>query len=362
MTAKTETGYMLLADISGFDAYLSDAELEHAQGVLQDLMELLIGQLTPVLLLASVHRDAVLAYAPTAQLPRGEALLDLTEATYVAFRELRTSIYRTTICRCNACLAIPTLDLKFLVHHGEYVAQQAEHGVQLGGLQVQLVRDRLLKDQVDSSNGSQAYALFTEQSLEHMNVQPNEMRKGSSTYPHIGEIRSAYIDLATRYKALTEARHAYISPDEADTILTHDIDAPPIILWDWLNDPLKRNRWMKFRTWRPGARPSGRGGIGATNHCSHGLGAIQETVLDWRPFRYFTVQFRHHTTFPMKATITYELEPLSPDQTRLHVRTRLEEGGITGSLTRPMLRGVVDRIYNFDFGKLAEIIIHDKVP
>src|SRR5262249_12208977 len=64
----------------------------------------------------------------------------------------------------------------------------------------------------------------------------------------------------------------------------------PAVMWDWLNDPHKIIRWSPNRDMRPGPRPKGRVSAGARNHCMHGKQqSMIETVLDWRPFDYFTV-------------------------------------------------------------------------
>lgn len=167
--SNSQHGYLLLADISGFDAYLADVELEHAQGVLEELLELIIAAMVPPMHIALVKPDAVLTYKAAAELTRGETLLELTEATYTKFRDRLKSIARNNLCGCRACAAVPTLDLKFLVHYGEYTVQLTDAGhVVLGGLDALLIRDRLIKDQVD--NGSRSYALFTEAGLEKMGV------------------------------------------------------------------------------------------------------------------------------------------------------------------------------------------------
>lgn len=231
MEARVEQGYILLADISGFDAYLAGVELEHAYGVLEELLELLVHHLTPPLSLATVERDAVLAYAPESRLSRGETLLELTEAAYVAFRRRLTTIHRNSTCNCRACSAVPSLDLKFLVHFGEYVAQpMSAGGVDLGGLDANLVRDRLLKNQVSAANGWRAYALYTEPTMQHIGLEPNGMHVASASYPHVGEIKTAALNLQARFETLTEARHEFVASDEADLVMTQEFTAPPPLL------------------------------------------------------------------------------------------------------------------------------------
>src|SRR5262245_30190907 len=115
----TQHGYLVLADISGYTSYLSKVELDHAHEILTDLLETIVGKFKAVLTIAKLEGDAVFGYVPEAKMERGETLLELVESTYAAFRDRRESAHRRTTCTCNACRAIPTLDLKFFVHHGD---------------------------------------------------------------------------------------------------------------------------------------------------------------------------------------------------------------------------------------------------
>jgi hypothetical protein len=256
MDKSIQHGYILLADISGFDAFIAKAELEHAQGVITELLELIVGNLSPLMHLASLEGDAALTYASDVEVPRGETILELLESTYVEFRDRLESIYRNNTCNCRACQNVPSLDLKFFVHYGEYIAQPVEGGgVELGGLDANLIRERLLKDQVTSMNGKEAFILFTVQGLERIGLEARGMVTNCSSYPYLGEIRTAQLDLKRRYQERLEKRRSFISNKEADFSLTHDFDVPNYVLWDWLNDPEKRSQWMKWRRWSAGIRP-----------------------------------------------------------------------------------------------------------
>jgi uncharacterized protein YndB with AHSA1/START domain len=113
----------------------------------------------------------------------------------------------------------------------------------------------------------------------------------------------------------------FISPEEADLVLVQDFPGPPPVVWDWLNDPYKRNQWGGGVKWTAVARPGGRTGVGARNHCAHGKGLGVETVVDWRPFDYVTAETLDGG---MKYVETIRLEPL-PDGngTRIHDHIRL---------------------------------------
>ncbi len=87
MAKSAESGYLLIADITGYTSYIAQTELEHSQGVLAELLELLVGYMTPVTTLSKLEGDAVFTYAPDSQIEREELLLEIIEATYFGFSD-----------------------------------------------------------------------------------------------------------------------------------------------------------------------------------------------------------------------------------------------------------------------------------
>ena len=49
MEQKPQHGYLVLADISGYTLYLAGVELDHAQGVLADLLETIVASFKSLL-------------------------------------------------------------------------------------------------------------------------------------------------------------------------------------------------------------------------------------------------------------------------------------------------------------------------
>jgi len=315
METKTQQGYLVLADISGYSAYLAGVELDHAHGVLTDLLELIVERFRPMLTLSKLEGDAVFAYAPLDKVARGETLLEVVESTYVAFRDRVEAIRRRTTCECRACRAIPTLDLKFLLHCGEFIVQTVSGIRELVGTDVNLVH-RLLKNHVSEATGWRAYMLLSEKTLLQIGLPLQDMHTQSETYD-LGTLQTYTIGLHPRYKALTEARRVFVEPNQAMASHSHDYPVPPPVLWEWLNDPKKRATYaMQTVVFVPVERPAGRTGAGARNHCVHGKEvAMQEVILDWRPFEYVTVR---QEFMGFTETVTYHLTAI-PGGTRLQV-------------------------------------------
>jgi uncharacterized protein YndB with AHSA1/START domain len=307
MDTKTQSGYLILADISGYSSFVAKSELEHAHDILTELLELVLKHITSIFTLSKLEGDAIFAYTPEEKLKRGETLLELIESTYAAFKDRQDGIHRRTTCECNACRNIPSLDLKFMAHYGDYIFQSIGGYREMVGTDVNLIH-RLLKNHVADEHGWRGYALFTDQALAHTGLKPAGLQEMSETYD-IGEVKIFVTNLKERYLTLHELRHVMVERSEADLIYEFDYAAPPPVVWDWLNDPQKRLKWeYADRHMFPIFMPKGRTTAGAINHCMHGKNLVMvETVLDWRPFDYFTVS--QDVLQAVLMTVTFKLLP-----------------------------------------------------
>ncbi|MGZ6316622.1 MAG: DUF2652 domain-containing protein, partial [Anaerolineales bacterium] len=342
-------GYMVLADISGYTSFLSQTELDHAHEILTDLLETILKRFKPLLTIHKLEGDAVFAYVPESQIIRGETLLELIESTYTDFRERMKNVRRHTTCTCRACQSIPLLDLKFILHHGDFVVQNIGGTRELAGSDVNLVH-RLLKNHVSDNTGWHAYALFTAASLEHMHVRPDGLVEGAESYEHLGEVRTYVMDMHARYDALMQARHVVVEESDALLTFTEELNASPPTVWSWMNEPAKRKlcsmnpHGLQFI---PIFRPGGRTGMGATTHCVHGKAvAMRETVLDWKPFDYYTVE---QDSGPMGTIqVTFRLQPLDAgEKTLLNFFVKGRLGRLPGFLSRPVIRFIYTRLFNY---------------
>lgn len=345
MTSETEHGYLVLADISGYTSFVAGAELEHAHEILSDLLETICMRIESLLTIHKLEGDAVFAYAPEANITRGEIILELVESTYAAFRDRQNSIKRSTTCTCNACRNIPSLDLKFIVHHGDYIIQHVRGIKEMVGSDVNLAH-RLLKNHVTDATGWKAYALFTKKSLEHMGVQLENSHPQLDTYEHLGEILTHTINLHARYDEIIAERQVIISEAEADFMMEIDFPTPPPLTWDWLHNPARRNQWGHGVVWSKGDRPKGRTGSGASNHCVHGKSVTLEVVLDWRPFDYATLESYENGKLQMKETLS--LTVLPNGGTRVHDNI-VVDFPLPQWIRRPITKILMTRFFKYDY-------------
>jgi hypothetical protein len=201
MESKTQKGYLVLADISGYTLFLAETELEHADIAISHLLEAIVGKLSSILTVSKLEGDGVFAYIEESKLPDGKTLLDLIDHTYLAFRNQANELSLKSTCPCRACRAIPSLDLKFMVHHGDFLLQQVAGIKDLLGTDVNLVH-RLLKNHVAESTGWRGYALFTDQGLEHMQVKEKSFIQQTESYEHLGEVKTHVLDMHVRFEEM----------------------------------------------------------------------------------------------------------------------------------------------------------------
>ena len=316
----TESACLLIADVSGYTGYLAGVELDHAQDILADLLGTIVTSLRPSFQLAKLEGDAVFTFAITEKID-GSLLLDTIERCYLGFRRRRRDIRQSTSCECNACVRIPDLDLKFVVHHGTILRQSVAGQDELLGSDV-IVVHRLLKNDVVASTGIEAYALFSQQSVDAMDldVAALGMRPMSETYEHIGTVPLWVHDLERRWQE--EESRTRVRVDESQAVFQWHMPtaAPPQVAWEFVTSPGRRPAWQLGVTGVESSASGSRRGVGTTTHCMHGANASLEEIVDWRPFDYLT--FWNTVPTPMGSVRflqTQEFEP-TPEGTTVHLR------------------------------------------
>lgn len=321
--APADRGCLAIADVTGYTDYLGQVELEHAQDILADLTETMVDHLTPTLRLSKLEGDAAFAYALESEI-EPSMLFDTVEDTYFAFRSRVRDIDQATSCDCNACQRIPELNLKFVVHHGRFVRHEVAGGEELTGPEV-ILTHRLLKNSVRDRFGVGGYALFTQPCIEAMEIDPHAL----GLEPHLeepdGEELSTFVeDLEARWRFEDERRRVFVTRDAAEFGYAMLLPAGPQVAWEFVTSPEKRPLWQGGVNHVDEDTAGGRRGAGTVNHCVHGNSVAVQEILDWRPFRYFTVRGE----FPGigRWTWTFEFEPVDDDATELRIRGERLEG------------------------------------
>jgi len=194
MKSYTEQGVMVLADISGFTAFVTSTELEHGPPIIAELLEEVMRQLSPPLEIQEVEGDAIFALGSDRVLVPPAMLLDVLDAAFAAFRNRQRELQADESCSCNACRNVSSLDLKIVAHHGRFLRQMVGDRGQVAGVDVilahQLLKNRLLR--------GRAYLLLTEAALRWVGVDPTRAGLVAHTerYEHLGDVRCFVRDLA----------------------------------------------------------------------------------------------------------------------------------------------------------------------
>jgi uncharacterized protein DUF2652 len=181
----TEDGFLILADISGFTAFVAATELEHGAQITGVLLETVMRRLSPPLEIQELEGDAVFALGPDRTVTDGGVVPALLGDAFAAFTEQQRELAGDASCACGACRDTARLSLKLIAHHGRFVRQIVGGRSRVTGPAVVLAH-RLLKNSV----GSGAYLLLTQPAMERIGLDPvaGGLRRHQMSYPYLGEV------------------------------------------------------------------------------------------------------------------------------------------------------------------------------
>ena len=199
--APTATsGPLVLADISGYTAFLqsvasahandafADGAVPEAYGILTRLLDGIVGELVPPYTLSKLEGDAVFAFATADDdVPTGGDVLVRFGGCYVDFRERVASAKEIWPCWCDACANIEMLDLKFVLHAGPFVIQEIAGQRELVGPEV-VIAHRLLKTSAPELAGRTAFALVTNAAAEQLGIPLDDCIQVVESHEHYAPI------------------------------------------------------------------------------------------------------------------------------------------------------------------------------
>lgn len=338
---RIRSGFLIMADVTGYTGFLVGSELDHAHDIMRNLMGTVSRSLAGPLEIIGYEGDAVFCCAPDGRVANASFLLDVLEQTYVAFSDFLFNMTSRTTCTCRACANMGALDLKIVLHHGDFVLEEQGARRNLAGPDVILLH-RLMKNTVRDATGLTAYLLATSSALEWLG-DPSGFVPHVENYEHFGDVSCGVADLKRVLDERRRSREIRVSRDEAMATCEGVVPADPATVWDWFFDPQKRLAWdtmlngLSLR-----ANDAGRQGRGAAMHCSHGNFSLVGTTVDWKPFVYFTQDYLREDggAFPPPMRMTLETEPLPDGSTRVVQRFRFG-----GNLVQRFLVAVVRRSF-----------------
>jgi hypothetical protein len=160
------------------------------------LLDLVADELQPTFIPIQTEGDALFAMADAdAVTNRGREVIGTIGSTYTSYHTRIADQHRMQSDGCSACVLLPTLELKFIVHAGTFVVQQLPTRTHVAGPTVNLAH-RLLKNRVTDETGLRGYALLTDAALELLGLDPEEGLTHSETSADAGTVSGAVIGLA----------------------------------------------------------------------------------------------------------------------------------------------------------------------
>jgi len=323
-------GYFILTDISGYTEFLTRSELDHAQDALQNLFDVQLAHIKHPFVISGFRGDAIFMYVPETNFCEPQTLLESLENLYFVFADaLRQMIYNTT-CTCRACQNMSRLDLKMVIHYGEYVIQKLGDREELLGADV-IVPHRMLKNRVIEQTGIESYALFSDAAAEASKLSQlaYPLVSHSETYQHIGLVKMQVLDLRKVWEREQDKKRFIVAPEDA--WLTFEWDAPraPSTVWEYLTTPRLEQRWAGYDLVERTDSLGGRFQTDTTYHCAHGETHFFNKILDWKPFEY--VSLEQNISVGIKLVQTRRFHE-SPSGTKLIFHLRKPETTVPDEL------------------------------
>jgi hypothetical protein len=201
---------------------------------------------------------------------------------------------------------------------------------ELMGKDVILVH-RMTKNTVREKCELNAYALFSEQAAEALNLTEfcDTLYPYSDTYEHIGAVQMQALCLHTQWEKEQEKNRTVVSEEEAWVSAEEEVVTTPSILWDYLTEPQLKAAALGISSGKRVDKNGGRAGVGSSYHCAHGDIEFEYDIVDWKPFEHITVLQRvmgitimiteyliptDHGTTLFKSCIRVEDEILPPKE------------------------------------------------
>jgi len=322
---SVQNGVLLIADITGYTAFLSQSELEHAADSLRSLLHLLIEHHKPPMVISRLEGDAVFSYTQPGGFLQGQTIVEMIETTYVAYRRALDLMILNTTCTCRACGNLSNLDLKFFVHYGTFMIQSLGAYSELIGSDVNRLH-RLTKNSATEKTGIRAYVLYTQAAIEGLGIaeMAEAMVPHAERYEHLGEVTTYVQDMHPIWERERNRVHTVVQPEDALLSVEQDFLVETALMWDYVTKPEYKAILSNSESARADQRINGRIGPGTTYYCAHGKSMSRQIIVDWQPLAEYT--FTSEPFMGMYVLTTTRLKP-TEDGTRVSVLVSKPRGG-----------------------------------
>jgi hypothetical protein len=301
---KRQEGLLVLADISGYTAFVAQTEIDHSWEILHELLDSIVRSLEGRLDVSQVEGDAILFISGLSD----EEVVKALENTFICFHRRLRDMQSVTGCPCNACARIGILKLKFVMHRGSFSRQRLGTVEQLHGTDV-IVAHRLLKNRVPSKE----YLLVTQAVLERLPAERQSRFTRYSEEYDLGPVSGGYAQIGYLWDRAQAAERKRVMPEESLIDSEVEVGAPIEVVAERMLQPDVMTRYLLADKVDAFAGARGQD-VGKEFHCHHGASVNYLRVIAADPGRETTLV----STSPAgDLYITTHFEAAGPNRTRV---------------------------------------------
>jgi Protein of unknown function (DUF2652) len=302
--SKVQEGLLVLADISGYTAFVTQTEMDHSWEILHELLEVMVRSAEGKMDVSQVEGDAILFISGLDD----EEVVQCIEATFIGFHRRRRDMVSVTTCPCNACKNIGILKLKFVVHRGRFSRQRLGGIEQLHGTDV-IVPHRLIKNTIPIKE----YLLATEPVLSKLSQERQERFTPYEEKFDLGVVKAGYLALDYLWERELAGERNEVKVEEAIIDGRVIVELPLEMVSELILRPEVIQRYMNaFKVDEvAGARGAE---LGSVFHCHHGYGVNFLRVASFEKGHQLTL---HNTGVAGEAYLTMQLASEGPDKTSI---------------------------------------------
>ena len=183
------TSRFVIADISGYTDFIVKREISllHAEQVITDLLEAMIGCADHPLVLNKLEGDAAFMFSDAGQAPEAAVADAMMQVGLLFAAFARTQSLLATACAgcdCGACSNIGNLRVKVFVHAGEVALKQVRQFEELAGEPV-IVIHRMMKNTVSGHE----YVLLSDEIVRSWPLAAVRGQEHRESFDGFGELR-----------------------------------------------------------------------------------------------------------------------------------------------------------------------------
>jgi hypothetical protein len=325
--------HLVVIRLRGYVAFVTQTEMDHAQAIVDELLNVVVGQAQLPLTFCKSERENLFFTAVADTIHQPQTFLELLEKLYIAFAQAQENMSNNTTCACQACRLIPALGLKIVVHSGEFQPLTIHDQVDLVGAGTMWARH--LQASGDEPN-LKAWVYLTDTAVTSLNmtelvaVMPRRLWQRAD----LGEMGGVVHDLAPCWQMWHDQHPLMVDPETAWLSETTEIPVTPDRAWDYITAAQYRRYWLMADSVVARDRHNGRIGAGSTHICVHGPVRLNQLIVDWRPFDYFTLDFSLIFNSRQRQTFQIQPSPGGGTEVRWLAGPLMTVNGQTGPLQR----------------------------